>query len=58
MFEGRDIACERGERRIFSGLNFRISPGQALVLRGPNGSGKTSLLRIAATLLRIAAGRL
>ena len=58
MFEGRDIACERGERRIFSGLNFRILPGQALVLRGPNGSGKTSLLRIAATLLSTAAGQL
>ncbi len=58
MFQGRDIACERGERRIFSGLDFEISPGQALVLRGPNGCGKTSLLRIAATLLKSAAGNL
>ena len=30
MFQGRDIACERGERRIFTGLNFVITPGQAL----------------------------
>lgn len=58
MFQGRDIACERGERRIFTGLDFDIFPGQALVLRGPNGCGKTSLLRIAATLLKSAAGRL
>ena len=58
MFEGRDIVCERGERQIFSGLDFRISPGQALVLRGPNGCGKTSLLRIAATLLKAAAGKM
>ncbi|MDA1099806.1 MAG: heme ABC exporter ATP-binding protein CcmA [Proteobacteria bacterium] len=58
MFQGHDIACERGERRIFSGLDFEISPGQALVLRGPNGCGKTSLLRIAATLLKTATGRL
>lgn len=58
IFQGRDIACERGERLIFSGLNFQISPGQALVLRGPNGCGKTSLLRLAATLIRTAAGQL
>jgi heme exporter protein A len=58
MFQGHDIACERGERRIFSGLDFQLAPGQALVLRGPNGCGKTSLLRMAATLLKTAAGRL
>ena len=58
MFQGRDIACERGERRIFTGLNFVITPGQALVLRGPNGCGKTSLLRISATLLTAADGAL
>ena len=58
MFQGRDIACDRGERRIFSGLDFQVSPGQALVLRGPNGCGKTTLLRTAATLLKAAAGKL
>ena len=56
MFQGRDIACERGERRIFTGLNFTVAPGQALVLQGPNGCGKTSLIRIAATLLKAADG--
>ena len=58
MFQGWDIACDRGERRIFSSLDFQISPGQALVLRGPNGCGKTTLLRTAATLLKVAAGKL
>ncbi len=58
MFQGRDVACDRGERRIFSGLDFQVSPGQALVLRGPNGCGKTTLLRTAATLLKAAAGTL
>ncbi|MBT7667373.1 MAG: ATP-binding cassette domain-containing protein, partial [Rhodospirillaceae bacterium] len=58
MFQGRDIACERGERRIFTGLNFTVAPGQALVLQGPNGCGKTSLIRIAATLLKAADGAL
>ena len=58
MFQALGIACERGERRIFSDLDFQVEPGQALVLSGPNGSGKTSILRIAATLLRAADGRL
>ena len=58
MFQALGIVCERGERRIFSDLDFQVEPGQALVLRGPNGSGKTSILRIAATLLRAADGQL
>ncbi len=58
MFEGRSLSCVRGERLIFSGLDFSLAPGQAVVLRGPNGCGKTSLLRIAATLLRAADGQM
>ena len=58
MFQALGIVCERGERRIFSDLDFQVEPGRALVLRGPNGSGKTSILRIAATLLRAADGQL
>lgn len=41
----------RGERQLFSDLNFSLSPGNALQLTGPNGSGKTSLLRIVCGLL-------
>ena len=57
-FEGRQIACVRGERSIFTNLDFQLEPGQVLVLRGPNGAGKSSLLRIAATLLKPAGGEL
>ncbi len=53
-----DLACERGGRTIFSALGFSVSGGEALVVTGRNGSGKSSLLRMVAGLLAIAAGRL
>jgi heme exporter protein A len=53
---GRGLECVRGERSVFSGLDFTAPPGGALVLRGPNGSGKSSLLRLIAGLLKPAAG--
>ncbi len=48
----------RGGRRVFEGVDFAVAPGAALLLRGPNGSGKTSLLRIIAGFLAPAEGRL
>lgn len=57
-FEGRNLTCVRGERRVFEGLSFRLAAGEALVLSGPNGSGKSSLLRLCAGLLKPADGRL
>ena len=51
MFSGRALACIRGDRWVFSGLDFALAPGETLVLTGPNGSGKSSLLRIMAGLL-------
>lgn len=47
-----DLACRRGDRVLFSGLNIDLSAGQALQIEGANGIGKTSLLRILAGLLR------
>ena len=40
------LECIRDDRRLFSDLEFTLQPGQALLLEGRNGSGKTSLLRI------------
>ncbi len=58
LFEGRDLLCVRGERRVFANLDFTVPAGGLLVLNGANGSGKSSLLRIMAGLLRPAQGAL
>lgn len=52
-----DLALRRGERLLFEGLDFAVSPGEAVALTGRNGAGKTSLLRAVAGLLRPVAGR-
>ena len=52
----RDLSCMRGDRRLFSGLDFELRSGQFMYLRGHNGSGKTTLLRTLAGLLRQEAG--
>ncbi len=56
MLETTALACERGGQRLFSGLGFALASGGLLRVRGANGSGKTSLLRILAGLTRPAAG--
>lgn len=53
---GRDVRCLRGGREVFSGLGFEASSGEALAVTGPNGSGKTSLLRLIAGLLAPSGG--
>jgi heme exporter protein A len=58
LFEGRELICVRGERRVFAGLDFSLAAGGLLVLTGANGSGKSSLLRLMAGLLRPAQGAL
>ena len=49
--EAVDLRCARGERTLFDGLGFTLKGGELLRIGGPNGSGKTSLLRIACGLL-------
>jgi heme exporter protein A len=56
LLELRAIACERGGRRLFEGLDLALGPGGAALVTGPNGAGKSSLIRLAAGLLRPAAG--
>ena len=45
MLEVSNLACNRGDHRLFSGLSFALHPGQIMQVQGANGSGKTSLLR-------------
>jgi heme exporter protein A len=51
VLEARDLECERGGRKLFSGLSFSLAGGALLHIAGANGSGKTSLLRILCGLL-------
>jgi heme exporter protein A len=51
-----NLACERGERRIFAGVSFTLLPTEALVITGRNGAGKSSLLDILAGRIHPAAG--
>ncbi|MGH7045811.1 MAG: heme ABC exporter ATP-binding protein CcmA [Stellaceae bacterium] len=52
------LACRRGARLIFAGVSFEVPAGGALLVRGMNGAGKSSLLRLVAGLVAPAAGRL
>lgn len=56
--EGSGLSCVRGGREVFAELAFSVGGGEALQVTGRNGTGKSSLLRMIAGLVRIAAGRL
>jgi heme exporter protein A len=44
--QGIDLTCIRGDRKLFSGIHFSLDAGGLMQVGGPNGSGKTSLLRM------------
>ena len=46
-----DLACTRGYRELFNGINVTVSAGQVLLVEGKNGSGKTSFIRIISGLV-------
>ena len=58
LLQAHDLACWRAERLVFAGLSFEVSPGEALLLTGANGAGKSSLLRLLAGLIPAAEGQL
>jgi heme exporter protein A len=52
----KDLACRRGERLLFARLSLELGGGEALQVAGPNGMGKSSLIRLLAGLMRPFAG--
>ena len=56
MLETTDLECQRGDRRLFAGVGFRLEDGELLYLQGSNGSGKTSLLRMLCGLAPVESG--
>ncbi len=58
MLQAVSLTCRRGQRRVFSDLSLRLEAGQCCLVSGPNGSGKTSLLRILANIAQADAGQL
>lgn len=46
MLQGSNLVCVRGDRRLFKDVNFALEAGGIMRVTGPNGSGKTSLLRM------------
>lgn len=58
MLQAKQLSCVRGDRPLFSGLDFDVQPGEWVHVRGANGCGKTSLLRLLAGLSQPAEGHI
>jgi heme exporter protein A len=58
VLQVRDLACRRGPALLFSALGFEVAGGELLCVRGPNGCGKTTLLRCVTGLTRPDEGKI
>jgi heme exporter protein A len=58
VLQARALSCVRGDRQLFSGLDLQVHSGECLHVRGPNGVGKTSLLRILTGLSKPESGEI
>lgn len=58
MLEAHALTCVRGERQLFSDLNLTVRSGECLHVRGENGVGKTSLLRLLTGLSKAESGKI
>lgn len=58
MLQGSNLECVRGDRRLFRDVNFSLEAGGLMQVQGPNGSGKTSLLRMLCGLALPAHGKI
>jgi heme exporter protein A len=58
MLTAHGLTCVRGERRLFAGIDLAVGPGEWLHVRGENGAGKTSLLRLLVGLMQPAEGEI
>ncbi|MGH6725062.1 MAG: heme ABC exporter ATP-binding protein CcmA [Pseudolabrys sp.] len=58
QLKAENLACSRGGREVFAGISFSLAGGEAMLVTGRNGVGKSSLLRVIAGLVQIAGGRL
>ena len=56
FFEAKNISCIRGNKLLFKNLNFKLFNRELLHIKGANGSGKTSLLKILSGLLKPVSG--
>jgi heme exporter protein A len=58
VIEVKALTCSRGAATLFRDVSFNVAAGEMLALRGPNGSGKTTMLRCVAGLTRADAGEI